>query len=61
MDSDKINEYIVLDDNCKDAWWKKVLRYFWISIPNRTGCIKLKWFRKRPLKLTFDKTINASG
>jgi len=35
-------EMIVLNENCKDQRWRKVLRYFGFKIFNPTGCIKVK-------------------
>lgn len=34
--------FIIINPCCKDQWWKKILRFFFIPIHNRTGCIKIK-------------------
>ena len=36
------NKGIVLSDNCKDRWWRKLLRFFGFKIFNPTGYIKIK-------------------
>jgi hypothetical protein len=34
--------FIVINDNCKDQWWRKLFRWFGFKVFNPTGYIKVK-------------------